>query len=245
MRQNKDSPAGVVWRAHFDDVASSGKGSMRIFTPIAVALVAAISTADAQIRITEWEYNGTGDSTAGEFVELMNVGNAPIDMAGWSYDDSSRTPDSFSLSAFGIVQPKEIIILTEAAEADFRAKWNLLPASVKVIGGSDQNLARADEVNIYDAADGLIDRLTYGDNSGPTTGSIRTNGISGNPMTLAALGTNDVFQWKLSVAGDSYGSYLSTEGNLGNPGIFTLIPEPGSLVLALVGLWCLGWRERR
>ena len=41
----------------------------------------------------------------------------------------------------------------------------------------------------------------------------------------------------LMLAGDSYGSYTSTEGDLGNPGIFALIPEPGSLVLLLAAGW--------
>jgi predicted extracellular nuclease len=199
---------------------------MKVRSLTIVALLFAASVAEAQIRITEWEYNGTGDSTAGEFVELTNIGNAPIDMTGWSYDDSNPVPGAFSLSAFGVVQPKEIVILTEATATDFRAKWNQLPLSVKVIGGSDQNLARADEINVFNAANALVDKLTYGDNSGATMGSIRTNGTSGNPMTLAAVGANNVFQWKLSVVGDSYGSYLSSEGNLGNPGVFSLIPEP-------------------
>ena len=35
--------------------------------------------------------------TAGEFIELMNIGNTPIDMTGWSFDDSSRTAGSFSI----------------------------------------------------------------------------------------------------------------------------------------------------
>ncbi len=208
--------------------------SVRTIAAVAVALLLTAGTSYGQIRITEWEYNGTG--TAGEFFELMNVGNAPVSMTGWSYDDSSRTAGSFSLGAFGTVQPKEIMILTEATEADFRAKWNLLPASVKVIGGNSQNLSRSDEINIYDNANGLVDRLTYDDQVPVGMSSPRTNGVSGNPITLAALGANDKFQWKLSVAGDSYGSYPSTEGNLGNPGRFALIPEPGSLVLLLVGL---------
>jgi predicted extracellular nuclease len=217
---------------------------VRAIAVLVLSLLAA-SLAQAQIRITEWEYNGTGSSTAGEFFELMNVGNTAVNMGGWSFDDASRTAGSFSLSAFGTVQPKEIVIVTEATEADFRAKWNQLPASIKVIGGNDQNLSRADEINIYDDGNVLVDRLTYDDQLPMGMPSIRTNGISGNPITLAALGANDKFQWKLSVAGDSYGSYTSTEGNLGNPGIFTLIPEPGSLLLAMVGLCGLGLRRSR
>jgi hypothetical protein len=214
------------------------------FAVLVLSLLAA-TAAQAQLRITEWEYNGVTNSTAGEFFELMNVGSAPINMAGWSFDDSSRAAGSFSLSAYGILQPKEIVIFTEATVADFRAKWNLLPASVKVIGGNTQNLSRADEINIYDNTNTLVDRLTFDDQLPVGVPSIRTNGISGNPLTLAALGANDKFQWKLSVAGDSYGSYLSTEGNLGNPGVFTLVPEPAALLLVLFGVCGLSLRRAR
>jgi predicted extracellular nuclease len=200
--------------------------------------------AQAQIRITEWEYNGAADGDAGEFIELMNVGNTPIDMTGWSFDDNSRAPGSFSLSAFGVVQPKKILVISEMSESVFRAAWSL-PASVPLIAGNNQNLGRADEINIYDSTNSLVDRLTFGDNSGTTTGSIRTNGNSGNPLTLAALGANDVFQWKKAVAGDVYGSYTSTEGNVGNPGIFTLVPEPATALLLMMGAAVVAVFRRR
>ena len=207
------------------------------------ALLLTAPSCYAQIRITEWEYNGLNDGDAGEFFELMNVGNAPIDMNGWSFDDSSQAPGSFSLSGYGVVQPKEIVILTEATAAAFRTAWSL-PAAIKVVGENTQNLSRADEINIYDAANQLVDRLTFGDNTGATTGSIRTNGISGNPKTIAALGVNDVFQWQRSALADIYGSHTSSGGNLGNPGVFALIPEPGTLVLLLLGIGGAALRRR-
>ena len=218
--------------------------NIRTIAVFALSLLTATDS-HAQIRITEWEYNGTGTSTAGEFFELMNIGNAPINMAGWSFDDSQ--PRGRKLLALGVWR--------RAAEGDrrfhrsnggrFPRKWNLLPASVKVIGGNTQNLSRADEINIYDNTNALVDRLTYDDQTPVGMPSIRTNGVSGNPITLAALGANDKFQWKLSVAGDSYGSYTSTEGNLGNPGVFTLIPEPASLLMVLIGVCGLTPRRTR
>jgi len=196
-----------------------------------VATVAVIGlacgAARASIRITEWMYTGQN----GEFVEFTNVGAVPVDMTGWSYDDDSQVPGVFSLSGFGVVQPGESVIITEASAPSFRSAWNL-PAWVKVLGGYTNNLGRNDEINLFDAGNQLVDRLTYGDQSFP--GSIRTQNRSGNPITPAALGANDVYQWTLSVVGDEFGSYASTGGDIGNPGVY--IPEPSALALLALGV---------
>lgn len=201
----------------------------------ACALVASATAAFGQVRITEWMYGGLG----GEFVELANVGGAPIDMTGWSYDDDSRTPGSESLTAFGVVLPGQSVVFTEVTEAIFRAEWGI-PASVPVIGGVSNNLGRNDEINIYDAAGTLADRLTFGDQTFP--GTIRTNGRSGNPASPAALGANNPALWVLSANGDSYGSLVSTKGDIGNPGVYA-VPAPG--VLSLLALAGLATRRRR
>lgn len=196
----------------------------------AVAMAMAIGgTAKAAMFITEWEYNGS------EFVEFTNVGGPTVDMTGWSFDDNSRAPGSVSLSAFGNVAPYESVILSEVSAADFRTTWNL-PLSVKVIGGNSNNLGRGDEVNLYNGLI-LVDRLTYDDQT--IAGSIRTDINSGNPKTLAALGANDVVQWQFSANADIYGSYSSVApnpGHLGNPGKFSLVPEPAAVSLMLFGI---------
>ena len=151
---------------------------------------------------------------------------------------------SESLSAFGLVQPGESVIFTDDTAANFRTNWGL-PASVKVIGGNGNNLGRADEINLWDntmPTPVLIDRLTYDDQT--IVGSPRTQNVSGNPKTLAALGANDATQWKLAVNGDVYGSHFSSLNELGNPGVFTLVPEPGSMLLAGIGLFA-DLRNRR
>jgi predicted extracellular nuclease len=194
----------------------------------------------AEFVITEWQYNGS------EFIEFTNVGTSSLDLAGWSFDDDSRTPNTVDLSPFGVVQAGESVILAELTAAEFRTEWSL-PASVKIIGENATNFGRNDEINVYDALDGLADRLNYGDNADDTLGSIRTQDISGNPKTLAALGANDVFQWVLSSAGDRYGSYASASGFIGNPGTYVdaaVVPEPASILLLMTAAVALGIRKR-
>ena len=208
-------------------------------TLLSLALLAALPVAaGAQIRITEWMYSGV----PGEYVELSNIGSTAVDLTGWSFDDDSRTPGGFSLSGFGVVAPGESVLFTEATPEDFRAAWSL-DLSVKVLGGVLNNLGRNDEINIFDASNQLVDRLTYGDQT--FSGTIRTQDRSGNPNSLVALGANDPSLWSLASEGDAFGSVLSTGGGLGNPGEFALVPEPATAALVGLGLTAFVIRLRR
>jgi uncharacterized protein len=164
-----------------------------------------------KMEITEYLYSGAD----GEFIEFTNVGTAPVDMTGWSFDDSDAVPGSANLSAFGIVQPGESVILTEASADAFRAAWDL-SAATKVIGGLTHNLARGDEINLYDNTNALIDKLTYGDQTFP--GTVRTQNSSGW-AAKDKLGDQIIdADWVLSTANDVQNSRLSSGNDKGNPG---------------------------
>lgn len=197
---------------------------------LGVVLVFA-SAARADIRITEWMYNGFGS----EFIEFTNVGDTAVDMTGWSYDDDSQTPFTVDLSGFGVVDPGESVILTEELTAIFEFDWGI--SGVAIVGENETNIGRNDEINLYDASGVLVDRLTYGDED--FAGSIRTNEFSG--WTVSGLGLNDVYQWQLSSVGDLQGSWTSSVGDVGSPGVH--VPEPTTL--ALLGLGLLAVARRR
>jgi predicted extracellular nuclease len=214
---------------------------------VAAAGLLAVSVApvQAQIRITEWMYNPL--VTAGEFVEFTNMGATAINFSGWSFDDNSRTPGSQSLSAFGIVLAGQSVIFTESSEATFRSQWNVA-ATVKVIGGNTNNLARSDEINLYNSSNVLVDRLTYNDQDGAGP---RTQGVSGRPVSVAAIGANNDGLWVLSVVGDIEHAYRSNggTGDLGSPGFTSFapapVPEPETYAMLLAGLGVLGFAARR
>jgi hypothetical protein len=205
----------------------------------AAIVLAATTAAQAQMRITEYMYQSTfGTGIDGEFIEFANVGNTPIDMAGWSFDDSSQNPGTVDLSAFGVVQPGEAVILTEVTDADFRFNWGL-SAGIDVIGLLTANLGRADEINLYDATNTLVDRLTYDDET--FAGTHRARDISA--WGFNGLGTNDITQWQASALGDMQSPWFSSVGELASPGLF--VPEPGTLALLTVGAVGLIRRRRR
>ena len=209
----------------------------------ALSLSAAVS--HANVQITEFEYNGNGDGTGtAEFVELTNLGSTAVNFTGWSFDDSSRTPGSFSLSVLGIVAAGETVVISEGPAAAFRSAWGLA-STVKVAGGNTNNLGRSDEINIYDAGGTLIDRLTYGDQV--YAGTVRAATASANPLALADLASQTITpNWVLATTGDSFGSYASVNGDIANPGVFLLaVPEPSTYALLLAGLGLVAGVARR
>ncbi len=202
---------------------------------LSLAILGPVGAASALgvMRITEWMYNGD------EFVEFTNVGDASVDMTGWSFDDNSQTSGSVSLSAFGIVAAGKSVILSEAAAATFRTAWGL-GAGVGVIGLNSNNLGRADEINLYDGST-LVDRLTYDDQ---VLGGPQTLNRSAN-IALANLGSNQANLAIASLVGDGFGSTLSTSSFPGNPGLYLPIPEPTTVTLMGLGLLGLAGASRR
>lgn len=186
--------------------------------------------ASGGMRITEWMYSGP----SGEFVEFTNMSAEPIDLTGWSFDDDHAVAGALSLSPLGVVAPGESVVITEAAAASFRSAWGL-SSSVKVLGGvgtvgvGGNNLARNDQIHLYNASNTLVDRLRFGDQTFP--GTIRTQNASGQTCR-GNIGADAVANWVLSVAGDAYGSATSTAGERGSPGRFVAVscsPCPADL----------------
>ncbi len=207
---------------------------MKTTALLAALALSSVSMAAGQIVITEWMYSGSD----GEFIELTNIGDMDIDLTGWSYDDDSETPGVFDLSAAGIVAAGQSIILAEESATYFRDAWGL-DASVVVLAEYTNNLGRNDQINIYDNNDLLVDRLTYGDE---TVGSIRTQNISGW-TTFENLGVDNAPAWMFSSLGDLQGSYFSTNGDLGNPGVY-VVPAPGAAAIFGLGALAAGRRRR-
>ena len=192
----------------------------------AALLLASAGAASAQMRITEYSA-----SPAPEFVEFTNMGNAAIDLTGWSWSDSDEQPgDQPLLGTFGLVQSHESVIFTEGDPTDFRTRWGL-PGSVNVVGGNtNSNLSSGgDEINIYDAVGNLVDRLTY---------TSAFNGVPNSRNILSTqLGLNHAPLSVLSSVGDAFSSHVATDGRVGNPGFypFASVPEPASIVLMVLG----------
>jgi uncharacterized protein YjiK len=167
------------------------------------------------MRITEFSYQ-LRDFGEAEFVELTNVGDAPVDLDGWSFDDTAPVAGAFSLSDFGTVAPGESVVFTDVTPEAFRSYFDLC-AAVKVVGGSTQSLGNGDEINVFDGAGTLVDKLAY-------TSDPRSRDVSVVPTSAAALGANDYTQWVLSNPENDPGSQ-TVDAVPGDP---TSVASPGT-----------------
>lgn len=192
-------------------------------------VVSLVQAASADMVISEWMYSGTD----GEFVEFTNVGLDSVDMTGWSFDDDSQVPGTVDLSAFGVVDPGESVILTEVAATGFATAWGI--TGVDVIGDNTANLGRNDQINLYDATSTLIDQLSYGDETYP--GTPRARDASCNIPATDYGYTVAQTDWVIATVEDSFGSWISSGGDTASPG---RVPEPAALVLVLVGGLMIG-----
>jgi hypothetical protein len=217
--------------------------SRKLIFGLSLALLLLASTrSHAGMVLTEWMY----DSPNGEFMEFTNFSNDPIDLTNWSQDDSTNVPGKHAFgSTFGLVQPGESILVTEAPEASFRTAWNLAP-SVKVLGGyTNDNLGRSDGINLYDNLNAVIDTLTYNDQGTGNVAGPRTQNVSGN-IPIVGLNAHNASLAVASFVGDSYQSYASAGGSIGNPGLYTpFVPEPSSLFLLAIGTLVSTLRRQR
>jgi len=206
--------------------------------PVWLLFASAVLPSEGAMMITEFMYQGM-DAAQTEFVEFTNVGSVAIDMTGWSFDDDSNVPGSLDLSGFGIVEPWQSVVITDALAADFRALWNLDP-SVKIIGESDEGLARNDIMYLYNASNAPVDVLAYGDQNLPGSPRPRFAGFTTNP---ANYGANDIFEWYASTLADGI-SFASDANDIGSPGI-AVVPEPSIWGAAGAGLVVAGCRRYR
>ncbi len=223
------------------------------------------SASTAQVRVTEVMSEGQGDIAQGnggrrqrEFFELTNLGAAPVDLTGWSYNDNN-TNDPIAFGALvGILQPGQSAVFTQMTAADFRTYWGLDNSVVVFSFLQLSNLGNADTINIYNSevqdASTLVESVSY------------TAAIKGISLNRPYDGTtnsapNVTGTWATSFVGDSFGSFLApsptgfppnfpTPGapwvasdyiDLANPGSY--IPTPGAF--ALMGLSGLLVARRR
>ena len=198
----------------------------KFITAVALLALLTASPAFANVYITEF-CSDTGNNEHFEFVEVTNLGASPVNMTGWSEDDSGATPNKsgHSLTGLGTLAPGQSGILTEATPADFRTYWGL-PATVPVVGPyTNDNLnTTADSITLFDSTGTLVDRLDYSTTNGGSADMVTRN------CPLDALGQNDNALWINSAIGDAFDSFRAPQKPIiiGNPGTYA-VPEPASV----------------
>jgi hypothetical protein len=120
----------------------------------------------------EGDANGDGarDAADDEFVELVNAGTEPVDLAGWSIEDGDRLRHLFEAA------PGESLLLApgERATVFGGGDPSSLPGRVAVASSGSLGLANdGDRVALVDPAGAVADSLVYGSEAGNDESLIR------------------------------------------------------------------------
>jgi hypothetical protein len=117
-----------------------------------------VATLGVPLRITEINYNPLG-STAYEFIELQNIGTAPVDLSGMNFDGVTYTFPNPSTLAAGA----RLVLAADFDPAAFAARY----PGVNVRGYYSGTLNNGGErIVLMDAAGNIITSLDYDDGNG-------------------------------------------------------------------------------
>ncbi len=140
------------------------------------------------VVINEINYNSNnGVTDPGDWVELYNPNNTPVDISNWEFYDNGN---QFIIPAGTVIQPDEYLVLVESA-AMFTS---IFPQVANYVGDFAFNLSKKGErVSIFDTNKCLSDYVVYNDKFpwpiepdglGPTLSLINPyNGLDNNIAT--------------------------------------------------------------
>jgi uncharacterized protein YjiK len=193
---------------------------------LTVKSATAVTGAESKIIISEVDPSGSGsgnNSYDEDWFELTNTGVQPVDLTGWSADDSHEVAGKFALQGVSTIAPGESVVFVQAdtaagatttpaqTVAAFKSDWGLgANAQVGFYSDADGLSQSGDEVNVYDAGETLVTGVSFGasenkvsfDNSAGVTGAIDT----------------------FSDAGGDDGSKTDADGETGSPDFAHIAP---------------------
>lgn len=122
------------------------------------------SAGKPQVIVNEICANEPGSSTAGEFVELVNVGGAAADLGGWSIADGTQARHTFPAGT-SLAAGKSLVVFAGATGVP-AGLTNAVTASTGGLGLANSG----DTVTLTDAAGATVDTFTFGSSLGSADG---------------------------------------------------------------------------
>jgi hypothetical protein len=142
---------------------TSSEDSISLFVSGSTNLYAAFSvdtSVTKEIVINEINYNSSNDFDSGDWIELYNRSNNPVDISGWYFSDSDGN-HKFFFPESTIIDTDDYLVVAENDSA-FTSRF---PDVQNYIGETGFGLSGAGEfMKLATRDDQIIDSLTYDDN---------------------------------------------------------------------------------
>lgn len=175
-----------------------------------------------RVVFSEINYQSAPDADAGDWVELLNVSNAPLDLSGWVFSDGDNQ-HRFELPANTVLQESERLVL--ASDVDLFS--GQFPQVGNYKGSSGFGLSGTGEaLRLYDV-DGILYQSMVYDQKAPWP-----QGANGNGYTLELVDENGPLcegsNWQDGCPGGSPGKALEL------PCQTSGVQSPGAVASGLV-----------
>ncbi len=179
------------------------------------------------IIFNEIMYKSSNDLKCGDWVELYNISDNPVDISNWIFKDEDDD-HIFTIPQGTILNSKDYLVLCETEEDIL----NTYPNILNYIGNFDFGLGRPDIIRLFDSNNKLIDSVAYSnispwdDNADGTGYSLELNKFNidnNNPLNWYASFVHSGTPGKLN---SEYVSVkeIETENDI----YFTCYPNPVS-----------------
>jgi hypothetical protein len=131
------------------------------------------------VVITEINHDSAADFGTGDWIELYNGYETPLDVSGWRIRDDDDI-QSYVLPLHTTIDPGGYLVVAR----EVLAFTELFPGVTTVVGGFAFGFDGNDAVRLYDAAGDLVDIVNY------DTGLYWPSGADGTGSTLGLRGTD-------------------------------------------------------
>ncbi|MEZ4361248.1 MAG: lamin tail domain-containing protein [Kofleriaceae bacterium] len=159
------------------------------------AITAAGGTAN--VIVNEILANEPGSATAGEFIELVNIGTAAADLSSWTLSDRSRVRHRFAAGT--TLAAGQAIVVFGGASAIPGQLTNAVAASTGTLALGNGG----DTVTLRDAASAVLESFSY------TSALSSVDGVSMNRNPDGAAGAPWVLHSSIAATGSSPGTRAS------------------------------------
>ena len=175
-----------------------------------------------EIVINEINYNSADSFDSGDWIELYNVSDQPIDISNWYFSDSDSA-HKFILPAGTVLEPDQYLVLVE----NDSAFTNRFPDVINYIGQTGFGLNGSGEfIKLVNDEEQIVDSLTY-DDSLPWP--VDADGGGATLELIDAGGDNSLAEnWKASINHGTPGKLNSVITSV-EDNKYTTIPQEFSL----------------
>ncbi len=224
--------------ATYSVIVTNSAGGTNIF--VALNVTPFPNLVITEVMSGESTNNSNGDTSGhGDWFELSNFGDFPVNLFGYRIDDNSDSiSQTASVNTHAIIHPGESVIFVLAMTPQaFRDWWGTnLPASVQVISynGNGEGLSGSgDEVHIWNAA--------ATDNSDQVTAVGFGTGTDGNSFGFDLNFLDQTgFEGTLTTVGVDGAFAAAVGGDIGSPGAVINMPHFNGLTRTNGG-FVLSW----